>query len=219
MTQQSGRFSIIPASAVFDECLGHADLRILCALASFADRSGKCWPATTTLAQKLRVSVRRVRMCLRTLEACGYVQTTPRPGHRSVYLIIREPSDPGTSASGVGDDPGTSASGPPEPQHPGTPEPEHPPNRVNNRVNNNYAFDGKLIRLNQKGFDTWATAYHRLDLRAELQALDDYYDRELTGKGRKSWYQRCSQALNNKNRKARTEWQVENGEADSDTIY
>ncbi len=114
----ASKLSLIPSAAIFDERLGLADLRILCALASFADRSGKCWPATTTLARKLRVSVRRVRTCLRTLEACGYVQTTPRPGHRSVYLIIREPSDPGTSASGVGDNPGSSASGPPEAQHP-----------------------------------------------------------------------------------------------------
>ena len=215
----ASKLSVIPSAAIFDERLGLADLRILCALASFADRSGKCWPATTTLAQKLRVSVRRVRTCLRTLEACGYVQTTPRPGHRSVYLIIREPSDPGTSASGVGDDPGTSASGPPEPEHPGTPEPEHPPNRVNNRVNNNYAFSGRLIRLNEEGFDAWATAYHRLDLRAELQALDDYYDRELTGKERKNWYQRCSGALAKKHREARQESNSVHGTPDSDVIY
>ena len=84
----SKRLSIIPSEAVFDRRLGHADIRVLCALATFADRNGKCWPATTTLAQKLRVSDRRVRICLRKLEASGYLRTEHRPGQRSVYLYL-----------------------------------------------------------------------------------------------------------------------------------
>ena len=86
-------------------------------------------------------------------------------------------------------------------------------------TNNNYAFSGRLIRLNEEGFDAWATAYHRLDLRAELQALDDYYDRELTGKERKNWYQRCSGALAKKHREARQEPDSVHGTPDSDVIY
>ncbi len=213
------RLSIIPSEAVFDRRLGHADIRVLCALAAFADRNGKCWPAITTLAQRLGVSDRHVRGGLRKLEKRGYLRTEHRPGQRSIYFIMREMSDPGSIGSGVGDDPGSIGSGPPEVEVPGTPEVEVPPKDLINNTTNNYAFDGKLIRLNEEGFDAWAIAYHRLDLRAELQALDDYYDRELTGKDRRNWYQRCSQALNNKNRRARAEGQVENGEADSDTIY
>lgn len=57
--------SVIPVEAVFDRRLGNADIRVLCALGAFADRNGKCWPATTTLAEKLGVSDRRVRECLR----------------------------------------------------------------------------------------------------------------------------------------------------------
>lgn len=91
-----GRLSIIPAAAVFDTRLGNADVRVLCALGTFADKSGKCWPATTTLAEKLGISDRRVRSCLRKLETCGHLSTEHRPGQRSIYLIVRKPLDPGT---------------------------------------------------------------------------------------------------------------------------
>ncbi len=134
MANQSGRLSIIPAAAVFDARIGSADLRVLCAIAAYADRSGKCWPATTTLASELGVSDRRVRICLRNLERCGHLKTEHRPGQRSLYLICRKASDPGTSASGVGGDPGTSASGGAEREVPGTPEREVPPKDTTNRV-------------------------------------------------------------------------------------
>ena len=150
---RSGRLSIVPAAAVFDDRIGSADLRVLCAIAAYADRSGKCWPATTTLASELGVSDRRVRSCLRNLESCGYLKTEHRPGQRSSYLVCREASDPGTPASGVGVDPGTSPSGESgtsrsgvtenpgtspsggaEPHVPGTPEPHVPPKDTLNRV-------------------------------------------------------------------------------------
>ena len=152
--------SVIPVEAVFDQRLGNADIRVLCALGAFADQSGKCWPATTTLAQKLRISDRRVRTCLRNLEACGHLCTEHRPGQRSVYLLVRKPAnpgtlpsgvDPGTSASGVGANPGTSPSGGAEHELPGTPEHELPPNdTINDTLNDDaarYAFKGEIIRL------------------------------------------------------------------------
>ena len=126
---------------------------------------------------------------------------------------------PGTPASGVSPDPGTPASGGAEHELPGTPEHSVPPKVDTNNTNNKYAFDGRVIRLDDKGFDCWAEAYSHIDLRAELQALDDYYDRELTGASRKKWFQRCSQALNNKNRKAWAERRADPDDADSDTIH
>ncbi len=200
---RSGHFSIIPAAAVFDHRLGNADIRVLCALGAFADRHGKCWPATTTLAQKLGISDRRVRTCLRNLEARGHLCTEHRPGQRSVYSLVREPVDPGTLPSGVGPNPGTSASGGAEHELPGTPEREVPPNVPNNVPLNDYAFTGKIIRLTQPDYDTWANAYPRIDLGAQLQALDDYYDNHLTGGDRNKWFARCSQALAKKNERAR----------------
>ncbi len=107
--------SIIPAAAVFDDRIGGADLRVLCAIAAYADRSGKCWTATTTLARDLDVSDRRVRSCLRNLENCAYLETEHRPGQKSGYLVRHEPPDAGSSVSGVEEaDPGRPASAPPE---------------------------------------------------------------------------------------------------------
>ncbi len=78
-------------------------------------------------------------------------------------------------------------------------------NGIKNNTKNDYTFVGKIIRLNQHDYDTWAKAYSNIDLGAQLQALDDYYDRNLTGGDRKKWFARCSQALAKKNERARSE--------------
>ncbi len=78
-----------------------------------------------------------------------------------------------------------------------------PPNDTKNDTKNDYAFVGKILRLTQTDFDTWAKAYQHIDLGAPLQALDDYYDRNLTGGDRNKWFARCSQALAKKNERAR----------------
>jgi hypothetical protein len=172
---RTGQLSIIPAAAAFDPSLGKAALRVLCALGAFANRQGRCWPATTTLAAELGISDRRVRVCLRKLEANGYLRTEHRPGQRSTYTILRKLLNPGTLASGVEPDPGTPASGGAEHQHPGTPEHQHPPNGVNNRVNNDYAFSGVVLRLTWQDFSAWQESYKAIpDLRAALQQRDDW---------------------------------------------
>lgn len=220
-TRGSGDFGILPVAAIFDLRLRHADIRILAALSAYADKSGRCWPSVATLAQRTGLCERHVRTSLRNLERSAYLLTEKRPGQSSMYRIPRKYTAGVArhSAAGVEPNPGNIL---PEPRHstagnPGTGVP--PNNTKNNTKNNKYAFVGNVIRLTHGDFDKWATAYSSIDLRAELQALDDFYDRELTGADRKKWFQRCSQALNNKNRKAQTERQAANGEADSDTIY
>lgn len=211
--QRSGRLAIVPAAAVFDLRLSHADIRILAALSAYADKSGRCWPSVPTLAQRTNLSERHVRTSLRNLERSAYLVTEKRPGQSSMYRIPRKyiAGAPRNSAAGVEPDPGSIL---PEPRHCGSGDPGTvvPPNDIKNDTNNDkYAFVGNVIRLTRGDFDKWATAYSHIDLRAELQALDDFYDRELTGAARKKWFQRCSQALNNKNRKARAERQAAAG--------
>ncbi len=218
--QRSGRLSIIPAAAIFDERLCRTDLAVLCALGAYANRKGRCWPATTTLAGDLRVSTRMVRRCLRKLENCGYVNTEHREGQRSVYTVVREATDPGHIGSRVEHDPGHPGSGGADTQVPGTPDTQVPPKDIKKDTLNGYAFAGKIIRLNQHDFDTWADAYRHIDLRAQLQALDDYYDNNLTGADRNKWFARCSQALAKKNERARIEAKAQREEpCDSDVIY
>lgn len=53
-----------------------------------------------------------------------------------------------------------------------------------------YAFEGRVIRLNQRDFDQWAQTYSAIpDLRAELAALDAWFTGpEITDAKRKSWF-------------------------------
>ncbi len=201
---RSGHFSSIPAAAVFDHRLSHADVRMLAALGAHADKNGRCWPATTTLANETSMSERHARTSLRNLENIGYVVTESRPGQSSMYWIPRNHTAgvPRNSAAGVEPNPGTIL---PEPRNhtAGDPGTVVPPNNTKNNSKNNYTFAGKIIRLVQSDYDNWAKAYPLIDLGAQLQALDDYYDNHLTGGDRNKWFARCSQALAKKNERAR----------------
>ncbi len=143
------------------------------------------------------MSKRHARTSLRNLESIGYIETENRPGQSSKYRIPRN-----HTAGVVEPDPGTILP-PPRNHTAGDPGTVVPPNSTKNSTKNNYTFVGKIIRLTQANFDTWAKAYPLIDLRAQLQALDDYYDNHLTGGDRNKWFARCSQALAKKNERAR----------------
>ncbi len=66
--RRSGDLAIVPAAAVFDLRLIHADIRVLTALSAYADKQGRCWPSTPTIASRTGMSERHVRTCLRNLE-------------------------------------------------------------------------------------------------------------------------------------------------------
>ena len=72
-------------------------------------------------------------------------------------------------------------------------------NDKNDKKKGAYAFSGKVIRLNQRDFDSWKTAYHSIpDLRAELTAIDD----TLSESGETSrWFQKVSAWLRTKHEK------------------
>ncbi len=193
---RSGHFSIIPTDAVFDPRLSHADVRVLAALGAHANKERRCWPAVSTIAELTGMSERHAHRSLQTLAKCSYVEIERRAGKSSVYQI------PMTRVSGVMQNPCHGGQG-------GmtrvSPDPGHGchTNSIKNNTKNNYAFVGQIIRLTQANFDTWAKAYPNIDLGAQLQALDDYYDRNLTGGDRNKWFARCSQALAKRNERAR----------------
>ncbi len=205
--RRSDSFVMIPTDAVFDKRLAHGAVRVLAALAAYTDKEGECWPSEATLAQKIGMTERHTRRSLRALEEAGHIKIKRRPGQSSIYHLPRTSGTeaPRTLETGVSLDPGHKV---PLPRtlETGDPGPEGPTNyNQGTRTKNHYAFEGKIIRLTQADFDTWANAYHHIDLGAQLQALDDYYDRNLTGDARKKWYERCSQALAKKNERARAE--------------
>ena len=204
---RSDPFVMIPTDAVFDKRLTHGAVRILAALAAYTDKEGGCWPSEATLAQKIGMAERHTRRSLRALEEAGHIKIKRRPGQSSIYHLPRTSGTevPRTLEPGVSHDPGHKV---PLPRtlETGDPGPEVPTNyNQGTRTKNHYAFAGKIIRLTQANFDTWAVAYPNIDLRAQLQSLDDWYDCNLTGDTRKKWYERCSQALAKKNERARAE--------------
>jgi uncharacterized protein YdaU (DUF1376 family) len=68
------------------------------------------------------------------------------------------------------------------------------------------AFSGRVIRLNRRDFDQWATTYHAIpDLRAELTALDDWLRESADPQTHKRWFHVVSGALSKKHQRALAE--------------
>ncbi|EOL8933203.1 hypothetical protein ACM91U_003196 [Cronobacter sakazakii] len=59
-----------------------------------------------------------------------------------------------------------------------------------------YAFEGNVIRLNQKDFDSWKALFKNIDLAAELTRLD----MEFTHEKPKNWFSTASAKLNYQNK-------------------
>ncbi|MBK1842433.1 DUF1376 domain-containing protein [Azospirillum sp. YIM B02556] len=61
-----------------------------------------------------------------------------------------------------------------------------------------YAFEGRVIRLNQKDLDGWRAAFHAIpDLPAELTSIDGWLSDQPAGK-RRNWFNAVSGMLNRK---------------------
>ena len=100
----SGRLCIIPARSIDDRHLGRGALAVLCALGTYSDRDGRCWPSIEVLAKRLRVTRRRVVQCLRELETLGYIATQRRfdeggQEKTRIYRILYD-ADPDSASGG-----------------------------------------------------------------------------------------------------------------------
>ncbi len=65
-----------------------------------------------------------------------------------------------------------------------------------------FAFDGRIVRLNDRDFGRWAKAYPDLDLRAMLQTRDDWL-KDRPEPERAKWFQSTSSWLAKKQTEAR----------------
>lgn len=64
--------------------------------------------------------------------------------------------------------------------------------------NGRYAFEGRVIKLNQVDFDLWKETYHAIpDLKAELLGLDLWWTQQPV-EDRRKWFVRTSSSLNRK---------------------
>jgi hypothetical protein len=101
--QQAGRFSVIPARALFDRSLGDAGLRVLAILGCHSDRDGWCYPSLAKLASDTGVSRQAVSKQVGVLQELGYLLVVPRcreNGSRTSnkYRMIMDPPQPVVAA-------------------------------------------------------------------------------------------------------------------------
>jgi len=99
----SGRFSIIPARAVDDPELGLAALRVLNLLGTYGDKAGWCFPAMTTMAERLGVTRQAVQQQVNQLVKLGYLEKRerfnvnngkPKGQTSNLYRILFDVGDP-----------------------------------------------------------------------------------------------------------------------------
>lgn len=77
-----------------------------------------------------------------------------------------------------------------------------------------YAFEGRLVRLDQAGFDRWKQTYHAIpDITAALQSADDYYSENPPKDGK--WFFPVSRWLEKEHTKLVTEAEKQRREARS----
>lgn len=76
-----GKFSIVPALAVFDLRLSPGDLRVLCAICYHgAQKESGSFPSFNTISRELSVARRSVIRCVKALCALGYLSKESREG-------------------------------------------------------------------------------------------------------------------------------------------
>ena len=74
----AGWFAKIPMAVVGDKRLSHARLRVLVALAGFADKEGCCWPSKRRIANAPAVAEPTVLAHIHGLGTLGYVRKIPQ---------------------------------------------------------------------------------------------------------------------------------------------
>jgi hypothetical protein len=152
--------------------------------------------------------IKRVRTFLRRLETDTQIGTQTGTGQTVITICNYDQYQNMSAARGT---PTGTQSGTPRAQRE-TKEPNKkdiPANAGSSSVSK-YAFEVGIIRLTEKDFRQWQTAFSNLDLRAELTALRPWAEEQ--GKGR--WFSAVANALAKRNREAKIAIERSKGDAD-----
>jgi DNA-binding transcriptional ArsR family regulator len=68
----------VPLAAIADKRISDRALRVFAALASFANREGRCWPSQEAIAEMLGVSRQAIGQHVGALKKLGYVSLERR---------------------------------------------------------------------------------------------------------------------------------------------
>jgi hypothetical protein len=110
----NARYSIIAARAVFDvdkdNGITPTELRVLCALGTYTNDEGWCFPNQTTLAERLQITRQTISGAIKKLVAKGYVETEVRTAkgrgkvgynYRVMLDLKRAEAEPKAEATGA----------------------------------------------------------------------------------------------------------------------
>lgn len=73
-----GRYGVVPSAAIFDPALSPVDLRVLAALATYADGDGRCRPSQVRMAERLGMARSTVLRSIQRLVATGHLRSSVR---------------------------------------------------------------------------------------------------------------------------------------------
>ncbi|MGB6795120.1 MAG: hypothetical protein WBE48_00710 [Xanthobacteraceae bacterium] len=151
--------------------------------------------------------IKRVRTFLRRLETDTQIGTQTGTGQTVITICNYNqyqnlPSARGTSA-------GTPTGTRRAQRETKEPNKKDIPANAGSSSGSKYAFEAGVIRLTEKDFGQWQTAFSNLDLRAELIALRPWAEEQ--GKGR--WFNAVANALAKRNREAKIAIERSKGDA------
>lgn len=122
------RFNFVPTPTDLDDAmLDVYEHRVYVHLSRRAQKHGVAWPSVKSMAEKCRMSIRRLHTALNTLEARRMIERQTREGTTS-YITLTDPSEWLSDATPAPD------------AHPGTYAPDaHPPHEPMHEVHTPYA--------------------------------------------------------------------------------
>lgn len=147
-----------------------SELLVMLALADFANDSGECWPAMSSVAEKARMSERGVQKIIRRMEETGAISITTGGGRGGCNRYVINTGNPeretGNTKRGMAEKPRTGVqetpNGSAETPNRGSPE----PSRTLREPSNSKVRDVLLGVLSEKTADDFIA--HRRAIRKRL---------------------------------------------------
>ncbi|MTC44266.1 hypothetical protein GKR71_00230 [Providencia sp. wls1922] len=194
---------------------------VLIKLADNANDKGECFPSYQHVADQCEISRRSVINHIDALCEQGLVRKVYRSGEKgnssNVYILNLDgakisPHSEKSAPEVVKQFHQPSEKSAPPPSEKSAPRTSHSFEPVNEPKDNTqplavtaksrYAFEGEVIRLNQKDFTEWQNLYSNIDLEHELRRLDI----EFRADKPKNWFITASQKLNYQNKNTKPAW-------------
>jgi len=198
---------------------------VLIKLADNANDKGECWPSYQHIADQCEIGRSTVKSHIRALEDMGMLRREFRRSgdlnqSNLFYLTLDNIKEIPEENSGAGADLGQELTGgvgqdmteggagaargggagaAPITSHSFEPviEPKQTP-VATAPASGKYAFEGSVVRLNHKDYESWKSLYPNIDLDYELQKLDIEFSHEKP----KNWFITVSQKLSYQNKQA-----------------